>query len=109
LRHYQVELAVQNAFLEDAQGKDRLPIQKEIKRIDVSIKVTTRQTDELAKQIQKMTDEAAKFGLTSVGMDMLRADIKNLDAVQTQITTEMETLRVQLNAAPRVTLLERAE
>jgi len=109
LGHYKVELAVQNAFLEDAKGKDREPILKEIKRIDVSSKVTSKQTEDLAKQIQKMTDEAGKFGVESVGMEMLRADLKNLVDVQTQLTAEMEKLRVQLNTAPRVSLLERAE
>ena len=109
LRRYQVELAVQNAFLEDAKGKDREPILKEIKRIEVSSKVTSKQTEDLAKQIQKMTDEAGKFGVESVGMEMLRADLKNLVDVQAQLAAEMEKLRVLLNTAPRVSLLERAE
>jgi beta-lactamase regulating signal transducer with metallopeptidase domain len=109
LRRYEVELAVQKAFLEDAKDKDRAPILKEIKRIEVSVKVTTKQTEELAKLIQKMTDEAARYGLTSVSMDMLRADIKNMETVQAQLVSEMETLKVKLYSTPRVTLLERAE
>jgi biopolymer transport protein ExbD/uncharacterized protein involved in exopolysaccharide biosynthesis len=109
LRRYEVDLAVQKAFLEDAKDKDRAPILKEIKRLEVSLKVATQQRDELVKQINKMYGAAEKFGSTSVSMDMLRTDLKNLDTVQAQLSSEMEKLKVEINSAPRVTMLQPAE
>ena len=42
-------------------------------------------------------------------MDMMRGDIKNLNAVLTEITKERERLRIEIHATPRVTSLQRAE
>jgi hypothetical protein len=108
-RQHKVELAVQKAFLEDAKESERAAILKEIKRLEVTIAVSAEQEEAMKKQLEAMQSEAAKFGRTSVEMDMVRADLKNMEAVQSQIASEMEKLKVDLNSAPRVTVLERAE
>jgi beta-lactamase regulating signal transducer with metallopeptidase domain len=108
-RRYEMDLAVQNAYLDDAKGNDRLSILKEIKRLEVSLRVMGEQTERMSKNIKTMTEQAAKFGVTSVGMEMLQMDIKQLDTLSSQLTAEIEKLKVELRSAPRVTLLQRAE
>jgi hypothetical protein len=63
----------------------------------------------MESQLQAMRNDAAKFGRESVEMEMLRGDIKNLDAVSAQLVAEMERLKVDLNSAPRISVLQRAE
>jgi len=109
VRRYEVELAVQKAFLEDAKGSDRIPILKEIKRLEVTIRVTTEQNAKLEANIHRIRKEVGQVGLTSVDVQMLRADIKNMDNVLAAFTNEREKLRVEIKTVPRVSLLERAE
>jgi beta-lactamase regulating signal transducer with metallopeptidase domain len=108
-RQHKVELAVQKAFLEDAKEAERAAILKEIKRLEVTIAVSAEQEAAMKKQLEAMQSEATQFGRTSVEMDMMRADLKNLEVVQSQIASEMEKLKVEINSAPRVVVLERAE
>jgi beta-lactamase regulating signal transducer with metallopeptidase domain len=109
LRQYEVDLAVQKAYLPEAKDNERPVIAKEIKRLEVSLKVAHEQADKMAEQLKKMTTEAANFGVTSIGMEMLKTDIKRLDTVMSQLTTEIEKLKVDINSAPRITILQWAE
>jgi len=74
--------------MEDAKGDARAPIVKEIKRLEVTIKVMTEQFQSVKEQIQKMTENAAKWGAESVDVEMLRADIKNLDTSLSRFAEE---------------------
>ena len=109
MRHYRVELAVQEEFLQDATNTDRATIRKEIRRLEVSMAVPKDQMADLSKAIQVARREAENLGTQSVDVEMLRADIKRLDAASSEFYAEREKLKVEIKATPRVTLLERAE
>ena len=47
---------MQKAYLEDAKGDARALILKEIKRLEVSIRVTTEQLAELQKTIKELEE-----------------------------------------------------
>lgn len=87
--------------MEDAKGDERTPILKEIKRLEVSIAVASEQGKAMESQLRTMREEAEKFGRESVDTGMLRTDLKNLDAVQSQLVSEVEKLKVEINSAPR--------
>ena len=109
LGRYKVDLAVQKAFLEDAKGDARAPILKEIKRLEVSLKVMDEQRRELATKTAKVLEEATHFGQESVDIEMVQAELRNMDQVLTNFIAEKERMSVEMRTAPRVTLLERAE
>jgi len=109
LRRCNEDLAVQKAGLEDAKGDARVPILKEIKRLEVIIKVIAEQQSLTIKKIEKLSQEVRSFGASSVDMDMVRAQIKNMDRVLSNFVNEREKLFVEIRTPPRVTLLERAE
>jgi capsular polysaccharide biosynthesis protein len=104
-------LAVLKASLQDAKEGERGELQREIKRLEISVSVLSEQQKELENALEHKRKEAERFGRSSVAVDieMMRADIKNLEAVLTLIATEREKLTIESRAAPRVTLLQRAE
>lgn len=110
LRRYRVDLAVQKAFLEDANGDvARVPILQEIKRLEISIKVTDGQRKDLAAKAAKVLEEAKRLGQDSVDIEMLQAKLRNLDQVLANFVTERERMGMEIRTAPRIMLLERPE
>jgi uncharacterized protein involved in exopolysaccharide biosynthesis len=108
-QHYRVDLAVQKAFLEDAKADARAPILKEIKRLEITLKVMAEQNEELKKKIQILSADAKKFGQTNVDIQMIQTELKTLEQVAASFTAEREKLRVEITSAPRISILEPAE
>jgi polysaccharide biosynthesis transport protein len=81
----------------------------EIVQLQAQKKAKEQQNATERRTIAKKRIEAAKFGVTSVEIEMLRSDLAHLDAVQSQITNEMEKLKVELNSDARVRLMQPAE
>jgi uncharacterized protein involved in exopolysaccharide biosynthesis len=109
LQHYQVDLAVQKAYLEDAKGDARAPILKEIKRLEVTIGVMDKQVGDVANKVQTLVSEAKRVGLTNVDIQMLQADLKNMDMVLANLTNERERLRAEIRSSSRIFVLEPAQ
>ena len=109
VKHCQADLEGQEALLKDAKLDERGPILKEINRLKAVIATMTKQNADMANRLQDMIEEAKQFGRTSVAVEMLRSDIKNLETVLASFSSEREKLRVEINTPPRVTLLEHAE
>jgi capsular exopolysaccharide synthesis family protein len=63
----------------------------------------TEQEKSSQKLVEDQLRESEKIGISSVDVEMMRADIKNLDVVLGQIITEREKLRVEIRSAPRIT------
>jgi polysaccharide biosynthesis transport protein len=87
----------------------RSVILAEIERLSATVAVRSEQEESLRGDVQRYQDEAGKFGSSSVDLEMLVAEIKNLDIVLTGIATEREKLKVEIRAVPRVTLFLPAE
>lgn len=94
---------------ETVRKRKQAAVRAEIQRLETSIGVLTEQQKNLENESQQMRKDAEKFGTSSVDIEMMRADIKNLDTVLTSIVTEKEKLTVEMRMASRVTLLQRAE
>jgi capsular exopolysaccharide synthesis family protein len=94
---------------ETARQKKRAMIQAEILRWESSVAVLQDQQRVLEAQVEEKQREAEKFGNSTVDVEMMRADIKNLDALLTGISNEKEKLNVEMRNASRVTLLQRAD
>ena len=108
LRVFKRDLAVQKALLPDAKG-DRVAILKDIKRLETAIGVMTEQQAELEDKVKYAREEAVRFGRSTVDSEMLRAEIRDQKAVLSVLTSQRETMKIKLRAAPRIQLLERAE
>lgn len=96
-------------LVESVRQKKRSEIQSEMLRLEASITVLTEQASTLQSEVERQRKEAEKFGSSTVDIEMMRADIKNLDQVLGGVATEREKLKVEIRSAPRVTLLQRAE
>ncbi len=78
-------------------------VQVEIEKADAFIAVMSEQEASAQKLVQEQQAKAEKLGISSVDVEMMRADIKNLDMVLAEISGEREKLRVELRSAPRIT------
>ena len=96
-------------LVESVRQKKRNEIQSEMLRLEASITVLTEQASTLQVEVERQRKEAEKFGSSTVDIEMMRADIKNLDQVLGGVATEREKLKVEIRSAPRVTLLQKAE
>ena len=108
-RVFKRDLVVQKALLADAKADSRVAIVKEIERLETSIAVTIQQEWDLKQQVQRAHEEAYKIGRSIVDLEMLRAEFQDLEAVRSKRTAIREELRIELHAAPRVRVYERAE
>jgi hypothetical protein len=107
--------------LEDQLGKRReqlvavvrkrkqASVQAEIRRLTSLLNVKRQQCDVLAKQVDKVKEEVANRSTSTVDVDMVRSNLKLLEAVYAEINSARERLKVELDAVPRITLAERAE
>jgi capsular exopolysaccharide synthesis family protein len=108
---YQQDLQIMQQQYDDRRAelaelvkqKKRSEIMTEIKKNEAFISVMSEQEKSSQKLVDDQLHEAEKIGISSVDVEMMRADIKNLDAVMGQIVTEREKLRVEIRSAPRIT------
>jgi capsular polysaccharide biosynthesis protein len=89
--------------------KERAVATRKMIELEARLKNMEEVQEAATKDIHKKRRQAETFGRTSVGMEMLRAEIEHLDAVQRQITAEIEKLKVEINSAPRISVWEPAE
>ena len=60
-------------------------------------------------RLNRLKDEAAKFGSSTVNIEMARANLKQLESIYWELNNEREKAKVELQAAPRICLSELAE
>jgi succinoglycan biosynthesis transport protein ExoP len=101
--------ARRNELSEMIRSKKRSGIQLELQRMETAVAVMNEQERMIQEEVKNKKAEAEKFGSSTVDIEMMRADIKNLDAVLTGISAQREKLKVETRSTPRVTLLQRAE
>jgi capsular exopolysaccharide synthesis family protein len=110
LKSMQQQYETRRAELADmVRQKKRGVVQGEIARLEAAIAVMSEQEQSQQKMVVEQQREAEKFGTSTVDIEMMRSDIKNMDALLTNIAEEREKLRVEVRATARVTLLGRAE
>ena len=92
-----------------ARQKRKSLIETEITRLTAQLKSMEVQQETVKAEMEKMQKDAEKFGKVSVEVEMLRSELKNLDAVLSDFKSEREKLKVELNATARIVQLEAAE
>lgn len=109
LRVFKRDLAVQNTLLKDANVESRAAILKEVRRLEALITITTEQELVARTEADRRLKEVAMLSRPNVDVEMMQAEIKNIDAFLAGIAAEREKLRIEVRATPRVTLLQRAD
>ncbi len=78
-------------------------------KFQTSLDVKNRQCKMVEETVKKMKDQASKFGIVSVDIEMLKAGLKQSEATYMSLDAEREKMKVELNNAPRITRLYPAE
>jgi polysaccharide biosynthesis transport protein len=89
--------------------KKKSLVQADIDKAQGFVVVMAEQEQSLRQDVQRLQAEAEKFGSSSVDVDMMQSDIKNLDVMLMGVATERDKLRVEIRATPRITLLQKAD
>jgi polysaccharide biosynthesis transport protein len=91
------------------QDRRRVLVQSEATKLRNQFEVKRELYEKLAKDVEKLRVETQKFGSTTVDIEMLNSDLKQMDLMASQLNAEKEKIKVSLQSAPRITLVERAE
>lgn len=75
------------------------------KRREAQIAMLDRLVQECQKDVDQYTKEAKLAGRSSVDIDMMQAELRHGEDVLRAIVLERDKLRIELRAAPRVTIL----
>jgi polysaccharide biosynthesis transport protein len=79
-------------------------VEAEVRRIEASIPVVSRQKKALEKMIEPMREEISSFGRSTVEIEMLRADLQRSESFLAQLYEEREKAKVELSAPAQVTM-----
>jgi len=84
-------------------------VKAEIQRLQAQLAVTGEMEQEAAKEVEKKKVEAEKVISSSIELEMERTRLEQLDQMLRDIAKERDQLKVEINAAPRVNLIQPAE
>jgi len=96
-------------YTEDYREMKRTELAEELQSVQAEAASLQEQAKALATEVEQKKAAAESLGGPSVDVEMARADIESLQTVLSNTREEMERVRVELNTAPRVTLIQRAE
>ena len=71
--------------------------------------ILTAQEKALGEAVEKSANDAAPIGRSSIDMDMMRPELKQLESLSAQIGAEIDKLRVELRSPSRVIELQAAD
>ena len=94
---------------EAIRNKMKSDIEKEKVKKETEVASLSEEEHEYARQVDKKRQEFERLSTTSVDLEMLRTQIDQVESVLKGIADERERLRVEVNAPPRITLLEHAD
>jgi polysaccharide biosynthesis transport protein len=89
--------------------KKKADIEREIKKLEASIDILTKQHEVALEELKILRKEADRFGFSSIDMEMRRAAIVNAQKALDAITAEIDRLQMDSLAPSRITVLEKAE
>jgi len=106
----QAELNARLTYLSEVMTEAKRNELKE-KVADLAVKVSLAADEKVTmeKQVAEQEKEFAKLGQSSVDLEMMRADLDNLEKVVDGIATRRQTLEVETKSPPRIRLIQRAE
>ena len=93
-------------LVELVRQRRRSLIQAEVRKLESSLATLAEQERTLQALVDAKQREAARFGNTTVDVEMLLSDIKNEELVLSQLVQERGRLRVECRAPAHVWLIE---
>jgi SMC interacting uncharacterized protein involved in chromosome segregation len=97
-----------NSMREGIRNMKRSDLEKELLKKELEVQALTDQVQDFSKQVEKKKQEAEKLSISSIDLEMMRAEIEQLAKTLGGIADEREKLNVEIHSPPRVRLLERA-
>ena len=97
---------VEKEFRDGIRAMKSAEIEEQRQQKEIEVKVLADQETLLEGDLEKKRAEAEELSKSSIDLEMMRSEIKNLDLVMAGIADQRERLKVEIDAAPRVTLLE---
>jgi hypothetical protein len=95
---------------EQVGRKKRTDLEREIKRIEASVRAGEEQQALLEEDVKRLRTESDRFGATTIEMQMLRRQIAKRQKVVDNIYEELQTLHGEAKTQPpRVLIFNRAD
>lgn len=89
--------------------KKRAEIAARIEQLEIEIAVLSEQKKQFEQDVEEKRKEAEEFGGQSLDIEMMRADIAELEQVLSGIAGEREKVGVEAESAPRISWRHRAQ
>jgi uncharacterized protein involved in exopolysaccharide biosynthesis len=97
--------ALEQKSREMIRAARRIAWEQESRRLEVQLEVSTEQLLTFEKEVEHRKNGADYVGRSSVAAQMARAEVDNIERILHGVAEELETLRVELKAKPRVQVL----
>jgi Mrp family chromosome partitioning ATPase len=96
------------AIREDLARFKRVQMEEQVAELQSQLAVAVEQEKQLRKDLEASQKRAEQFGGSSIDVEMMRAEITQLQGILDPIAAERERLRVEMETAARVQLLQSA-
>ncbi len=73
------------------------------------VTVLTAQEQRLAEDVERLSKEADSIGRSSIEVEMMRAEMRQIERLSSELANEIEALRVELRSPSRVIELQAAD
>ena len=105
------ELAALRSDLRRAHGERKVQraMSADCKRLDIQIEVLEEMLQECQKESEQFVAAIKKLSGKSIDVELMSNEIGRLEEVFSDVSREREKVRVELHAAPRVVLLQKAD
>ncbi len=81
----------------------------DLQKTALDVQTYKEQADQLGKEVDKYGNESHQIGRSSVDLEMMKADVDNVEKISKEMATEIETLRIELASASRVEVISQAD
>ena len=96
--------------VEDALRKQMMAeAQHTIELAQVDLDTLVEQHEQIDKEVEKYHLESNQIGRSSVDLELMRSDIDNVQKIDKEMATEIESLGIELDSASRVEILSYAD
>ena len=99
----------ENELRELVKGAKRAEAQEIVSDLTVRVKLMAANEANFKLEVDKQREEVEEIGQSSVDIEMMRAELDDAVAVLSKITEERDALEVELQAKPRIQIVQAAQ
>jgi beta-lactamase regulating signal transducer with metallopeptidase domain len=93
-----------------AKKQKRLALHADVIKLQMQYDVKQKsQYEVLEKKVEKLREETQTLGSTTVDIEMLTTDLKQLELISAELNAERERMKVEFSSSPRIIRLAPAE